>query len=132
MRQTYGDVEREQQCNRDTPEKAEDCTHPLGRVSEPYASATPSDAHYLRAYAIRFALADAYCSAINGQQQGPFYQDNVALGTRCVQANENVLRVMGGWNMCVNLQCIRSAFSLSLLKIRAHNHVHEVPFSHDV
>lgn len=34
----------------------------------------------------------------------PYWGDNTALARQCVQANENVLRVMGGWNMCVNLQ----------------------------
>jgi hypothetical protein len=46
----------------------------------------------------------AYCSAKNHQNEGPFYQDNKGLANRCTDANENVLRVMGGWNMCLNLQ----------------------------
>ena len=46
----------------------------------------------------------AYCSAEIHKNEGPFYQDNNGLARRCVDANENVLRVMGGWNMCVNLQ----------------------------
>ena len=46
----------------------------------------------------------AYCSASIRKNEGPFYQDNNGLAWRCVEANENVLRVMGGWNMCVNLQ----------------------------
>ena len=33
----------------------------------------------------------------------PFNQDNHGLATRCVRAQQNVLRHMGGWNMCVNL-----------------------------
>ena len=45
----------------------------------------------------------AYCSAVNGQKEGPFFQFNVELARRCVQANQNVLRVLSGWNMCTNL-----------------------------
>ena len=45
----------------------------------------------------------AFCSAETGLEEGPYWGDNNALATRCVAANENVLRVMGGWNMCVNL-----------------------------
>jgi hypothetical protein len=46
----------------------------------------------------------AYCSAVNKQPEGPFYQDNAGLASRCVQANQNVLRVFANWNMCTNLQ----------------------------
>ena len=45
----------------------------------------------------------AYCSAEIGEDEGPFYQDNGGLARRCVEANENVLRVTSGWNMCMNL-----------------------------
>ena len=45
----------------------------------------------------------AFCSAELGEAEGPYWGDNNALAARCVDANENVLRVMGGWNMCVNL-----------------------------
>ena len=46
----------------------------------------------------------AFCAAETHQPEGPYWGDNNALASRCVDANENVLRVMGGWNMCVNLQ----------------------------
>ena len=45
----------------------------------------------------------AFCSAESRLDEGPYYGDNSALAERCVRASENVLRVMGGWNMCVNL-----------------------------
>lgn len=45
----------------------------------------------------------AYCSAAINQPEGPFYQDNIGLAQRCVQANQNVLRVFSNWNMCTNL-----------------------------
>ena len=45
-----------------------------------------------------------YCSSKNHQSETPFNQDNAGLAHRCVQAQQNVLRHMGGWNMCVNLQ----------------------------
>ena len=37
----------------------------------------------------------AYCSAAIGRREGPFYQDNQGLARRCVDASENVLRLMG-------------------------------------
>ena len=49
----------------------------------------------------------AYCSAKTHQSEGLWKGDsshNRALARRCTLANENVLRVVGGWNMCVNLQ----------------------------
>ena len=46
----------------------------------------------------------AYCSAARGRAEGPFYQDNFGLAARCVDADQNVLRVMAGWNMCLNLE----------------------------
>ena len=45
----------------------------------------------------------AYCAAKLGQAEGPYWGNNNELAAICTQANENVLRVMGGWNMCVNL-----------------------------
>ena len=45
----------------------------------------------------------AFCSAETRLEEGPYWGDNNALAVRCVGASENVLRVMGGWNMCVNL-----------------------------
>ena len=44
----------------------------------------------------------AYCSAELGLEEGPFYQNNRALADRCIQAGENVLRLMNGWNICEN------------------------------
>lgn len=44
-----------------------------------------------------------YCSAKLRLPEKPFDQDNRGLATRCVRAQQNVLRHMGGWNMCVNL-----------------------------
>ena len=46
----------------------------------------------------------AFCSAAIGEEEGPYHNENEILASRCTLANENVLRVMGGWNMCVNLQ----------------------------
>jgi len=46
----------------------------------------------------------AFCSAETGKNEGPFYQDNYGLAHRCIKANENVLRTMNGWNICVNFQ----------------------------
>lgn len=44
----------------------------------------------------------AYCSSATGQNEGPFNGDNAGLGFRCLQANQNVLRLFN-WNMCVLL-----------------------------
>ena len=52
----------------------------------------------------------AFCSAQLNMEEGPFYGDNGALAQRCVQANENVLRVFANWNLCTNMHWQTCAF----------------------